>query len=115
MGAFATEDGAHHYRMVALDVSVPASIANTGLMRLGTSYETSAAQVPHDLVLDRMYIHGTADGNNRRCVSLNSASSAVIDSYISDCHEQGADAQAIGGWSGPGPFKIVEQLSRGVG
>jgi uncharacterized protein YjdB len=106
-GAFNTSFGAHHYRLVALEVSVPASVNNTGLIRLGSSYETSLAQMPHDLVLDRMYIHGTATGNNRRCVALNSASSAVIDSYISDCHEQGGDSQAIAGWGGPGPFKIV--------
>jgi hypothetical protein len=71
--------------------------------------------MPHDLVLDRMYIHGTATGSNRRCVSLNGASSAVIDSYISDCHEQGADAQAIAGWSGPGPFKIVNNYLEASG
>jgi hypothetical protein len=106
-GAFNTDFGAHHFRLVALEVSVPASINNTGLIRLGTSYETTLAQMPHDLVLDRMYIHGTATGNNRRCVMLNGVSTAVIDSYISDCHEQGVDAQAIAGWSGPGPFKIV--------
>jgi uncharacterized protein YjdB len=106
-GAIYTDFGAHHYRFVAIEVSVPATIPNTGLIRLGTSYETTLAQMPHDLVLDRMYIHGTATGNNRRCVTLNGASSAVVDSYISDCHEQGVDAQAIAGWSGPGPFKIV--------
>ncbi|MEO5817461.1 MAG: right-handed parallel beta-helix repeat-containing protein [Gemmatimonadaceae bacterium] len=115
MGAFATADGAHHYRFVALDISVPASIVNTGLVRLGRSEETSLAQMPHDLVLDRMYIHGTATGSNRRCVSLNGASSAVIDSYIADCHEQGGDAQAIAGWSGPGPFKIVNNYLEASG
>jgi hypothetical protein len=115
LGAFATADGAHHFRFVALDVSVPATIPNTGLFRLGTSYETTLAQIPHDLVLDRMYVHGTATGTNRRCVSLNGASSAVIDSYISDCHEVGADAQAIAGWSGPGPFKIVNNYLEASG
>jgi hypothetical protein len=114
-GAFNTDNGAHHFRLVALDVSVPASVANTGLIRLGTSYETTVAQLPHDLVLDRMYIHGTATGNNRRCVSLNGASTAVIDSYISDCHEAGGDAQAISGWSGPGPFKIVNNYLEASG
>lgn len=107
LGAISTDFGAHHYRLIALEVSVPASIPNTGLIRLGTTYEKTLADMPHDLVLDRMYIHGTPTGNNRRCVSLNGASSAVIDSYISECHEAGTDAQAIAGWSGPGPFKIV--------
>ncbi len=115
LGAFMTADGSHHYRLVALEVSVPATIANSGLLRLGTSYETTLAQMPHDLVLDRLYIHGTATGTNRRCVSLNGASSAVIDSYISDCHEQSADAQAIAGWSGPGPFKIVNNYLEASG
>ncbi|MEO5816102.1 MAG: Ig-like domain-containing protein [Gemmatimonadaceae bacterium] len=114
-GAFNTANGAHHFRLVALEVSVPASIANTGLIRLGTSYESTVAQLPHDLVLDRMYIHGTATGTNRRCVSLNGASSAVIDSYISDCHEANGDAQAIAGWSGPGPFKIVNNYLEASG
>jgi hypothetical protein len=112
-GAFNTDFGAHHFRLVALEVTVPATINNTGLIRLGTSYEATVAQLPHDLVLDRMYIHGTASGNNRRCVSLNGASTAVIDSYISDCHEYNVDAQAIAGWSGPGPFKIVNNYIEG--
>jgi hypothetical protein len=106
-GAFNTEMGAHHYRLVALEVSVPASVNNSGLIRLGSGTEPTLAQLPHDLVLDRMYIHGTPTGNNRRCVALNSASSAVIDSYVSDCHEHGSDSQAIAGWNGSGPFKIV--------
>ncbi len=112
-GAFNTDFGAHHFRLVALEVTVPATINNTGLIRLGTSYEATVAQLPHDLVLDRMYIHGTATGNNRRCVSLNGASTAIIDSYISDCHEYNVDAQAIAGWSGPGPFKIVNNYIEG--
>ncbi len=114
-GAFVTDFGAHHYRLVGLEVSVPASVVNTGLIRLGTSYETTLAQMPHDLVLDRLYIHGAATGSNRRCVTLNGASSAVIDSYISDCHETFGDAQAIAGWSGPGPFKIVNNYLEASG
>ena len=106
-GAFSTDIGAHHYRLIALEVSVPASIPNTGLIRLGSGYESSVAQLPHDLVLDRLYVHGAPTGENRRCVTLNSASSAVIDSYISDCHEHSSDSQAIAAWNGSGPFKIV--------
>jgi len=107
MGAITTDNGAHHYRFIAIEVSVPASIGNTGLVRLGTGYETTLAQLPHDLVLDRMDIHGTPTGNLRRSVILNGASEAVIDSYLSDNHEHGADSQALGGWNGSGPFKIV--------
>lgn len=106
-GAFSTENGAHHYRLVGLDISVPQPVANSGLVRFGSGYEQILAEMPHDLIVDRCYIHGAPTGNLRRAVVLNCANGAVIDSYISECHEHGSDSQAIAGWSGPGPFKIV--------
>ena len=36
-----------------------------------------------------------------------SAFTALINSHVSEIHELGADAQAVAGWNGPGPFKIV--------
>lgn len=108
--AIATDPSAHHYRLVGLEITSVSSIGTTALVALGTDDvggQTTLAVVPHDLVLDRLYMHGTSTMRLRRAVALNSASSAVIDSYVSDCHEQGADAQAIMGWNGPGPFKIV--------
>jgi hypothetical protein len=44
---------------------------------------------------------------SRRGVLLNGASSAVIDSHVSEIHAAGYDSQAILGYNGPGPFKIV--------
>jgi hypothetical protein len=77
--------------------------------------QTSLAQTPHDLIIDRCYIHGNADDNARRGVMINSAGTAIIDSYISNIHEVGADSQAIAGWNGPGPFKIVNNYLEGAG
>ncbi len=48
-------------------------------------------------------------------MALNSASTAVIDSYLADCHTRGTDSQAILGWNGPGPFKIVNNYLEGAG
>ena len=31
----------------------------------------------------------------------------VVDSYVSDCHALGFDAQAVWGWNGNGPYKIT--------
>lgn len=117
--AFRTAATAHHYRIVALEISVMnGQTTSYGTLMLGASGDegqTSLAAVPHDLVLDRLYVHGFPSLNLRRCVTLNSAASAVIDSYLSECHEAGADAQAIGGWNGPGPFKIVNNYLEGSG
>jgi hypothetical protein len=40
-------------------------------------------------------------------IAMNCRTAAVIDSYISEIHMVGTDAQTIAAWVGPGPFKIV--------
>ncbi len=114
--AIQTAPGAHHYRFIGVEITTTSNL-NYGLVLLGdgSPAQNTMAKVPHDLILDRTYIHGNATGNLSRCVGLNSASSAVIDSYLSECHTKGADAQAIAGWNGPGPFKIVNNYLEGSG
>nr|MCU0657290.1 hypothetical protein [Polyangiaceae bacterium] len=66
------------------------------------------------VIVDRCYIHGYPEDESKRGVQLNSGTSAVIDSYISDIHNVGQDTQAICGWNGPGPFKIVNNYLEGA-
>ena len=110
--------GASYYRVVGVEATIPANARiNYGIVALGTSgpEQTTLAQVPHHIVLDRLYVHGTAAANVQRCIALNSAWAAVVDSYISECHFKGQDAQAIVGWNGPGPFKILNNYLEGSG
>ena len=115
-GAISTAPGAHHYRFIGVEITTTSNL-NYGLVLLGDGSPTqnTMAEVPHDLIFDRTYIHGNATGNVSRCVGFNSAASAVIDSYLSACHANGQDAQAIGGWNGPGPFKIVNNYLEASG
>jgi len=114
--AILTAAGAHHYRLVGLEITTDVGVtSNYGLVALGDDLQTSLSQVPSFLILDRVYIHGQPTANMRRGVALNSASSAVVDSYIAEAHEVGADAQAIAGWNGPGPFKITDNYLEGAG
>jgi len=113
-----TAAGAHNYRFIGVEFSTaPGWAQNHGLILFGDggSAQTSSENIAHDLIIDRCYIHGNADVNLRRAIALNSASTAIIDSYISDVHEVGADSQAICGWNGPGPFKIVNNYLEGSG
>src|SRR5438093_12981384 len=84
-------------------------------MELGSGSVTSEAMLPHDIIVERCYIHGDAARGGRRGVALNGKSVAVIDSYLADFKEVGADSQAIMGWNGPGPFKIVNNHLEGAG
>jgi PKD repeat protein len=114
--AIATLSGAHHYRFIGVEIGLISGVAtNYGLVTFGDSYQNTLSQVPHDLILDRCYIHGNASGDLSRGVALNCASGAVIDSYIANIHGIGFDTQAIGGWNGPGPLKIVNNYLEAAG
>ena len=72
--------------------------------------------MPSDLVIERSYVHGQSQSQVSRCIALNSARrSAVMDSYLHECHLNGFDSQAIMGWNGPGPFKISNNTLVGAG
>jgi hypothetical protein len=114
-----TAAGAHHYRFVGVEITTThatTSLTHYGLVHLeAPGGQTALSQVPSFIVFDRCYLHGTPTGNVRRGIILNSAHTAVIDSTLSDFHEVGADSQAIAGWNGPGPFKIVNNYLEGAG
>ncbi len=112
--AITTATGAHHYRLIGVEVTTISPV-NINLIRLEAPGQNSLDRVPTDIVLDRCYIHGTPTGNIRRGIALNGARLAVVDSYLSDFHERGADSQAIAGWNGPGPLKIVNNYLEGAG
>lgn len=116
--AIETVPGAHHYRLVGLEIGVTNSVqVNYGVVRLGdgSKSQNTVALIPHDLIIDRCYIHGNSTGAISRGIALNSARTSVIDSVITECHEVATDTQAIGGWNGPGPFKIVNNYLEGAG
>jgi hypothetical protein len=114
--ALQTAPGAHHWRVQLLEFD--AGPGGTGsIIALGdvAAAQTSLAQVPHDLVIDRCYIHGAPNAAQRRGIALNSASTRISGSYIADMKAVGEDAQAIAGWNGPGPFVIDNNYLEGAG
>ena len=97
--AVQTAAGAHHYRFIGIEFTSPVYTYN--LVQLGW-YETDPSQLPHDIIIDRCYVHPEPTKGGRRGVSLNGNSMAVIDSYVSDFKEVGADTQAVFGFNGFG-------------
>lgn len=108
--AINTAEGAHHYRIVGIEVTYGSEMTSgSNLLQLGRAdrgTQLTLASVPTDIVLDRMYIHGNDNVSFYRCLALNSARTIVVDSYISECHGVAVQSQAIAGWNGPGPFRI---------
>jgi len=100
---------AHHYRFTGVEIGTISSVTDiNAIVRFGesSSAQSSAATTAHHLVLDRTYVHGQATLSSRRCIMINSASTAVVDSWVSECHSNDGDSQAIVGWNGPGPYLI---------
>jgi hypothetical protein len=113
-----TAPGAHHWRLLLLELqSSTGGDGNDEILALGTATaaQSSLAQVPHDIVVDRCYIHGDSVVGTKRCVALNSAATTVTGSYIADCKRIGQEAQAIAGFNGPGPFTISNNYLEGAG
>ena len=116
--AIATEPGAHHYRIAGLDIGAAAGVTRVySLVNFGDggAAQKTLSLVPRYLILDRAYVHGTATLDVRRCVGLNSAWSAVVDSYLGECHSNDGEAQAIWGANGPGPYTIQNNSLEGSG
>jgi hypothetical protein len=105
---------ASRYRIVGVEVTSSASMTYS-LVSLHSSAARTPSELPESIVLDRVYVHGTSSLQLQRCVILNTRSSAVVDSWLSDCHAKGMDSQAIVAWNTPGPLKIVNNYLEGAG
>jgi hypothetical protein len=119
--AIRTAAAAHHYRFVGIEVTARGTTKSTGpysdnnvVYLESEGGQTSLGQVPTDIIFERCYVHGTPTGGVRRGIAMNGARMAVVDSYLADFHEVGADSQAISGWNGPA-LQGRQQLPEGAG
>jgi len=111
--ALRTAAGAHHWRIENVEFG-PTRTGTSAIIELGDAHQ-AAADVPHHLVFDRIYVHGDPDAGQRRGIALNSASTEIRNSYIADIKGVGVDTQAIAGWNGPGPFLIENNYLEAAG
>ena len=114
--AIRTAPGAHHWRLSLLEIG-PTAGGVGDILQLGdgSAAQSGESRTPHDLIVDRCYVHGDPDRGQKRGIALNSASTIVSGSYISDIKANGQDAQAIAGWNGPGPFLIENNYLEATG
>ena len=120
---FSNAKGAHHYRLVGLDIGPDstnqvdnAKEQNAMIWLGGFDDDTSSTQLPHDIVVDRSYVHGADAGEYKSGILLNGTRLAVIESIVSNIHDRlFSDSHAINGVVGLGPIKIVHNYIEGLG
>jgi len=100
------EADAHHYRFIGIQMGPAEGVFLYSIVQL----ESGA----HHIIFDRCYLHGDPQMGTRRGIAMNSSYTAVIDSYLKDFKEEGADSQALCGWEGPGPFAIINNYLEGA-
>ena len=108
--------GASNYRLVGLEFT-SASTNGCNLQNVPRvncfSYNlvyvagVKGQPLPDSITIDRCYLHGSPTQDVREGVIANGTNVAVIDSYISDIHQNVFDSQAILAFLTPGPLKIV--------
>jgi hypothetical protein len=112
--ALVTVANSHHYRFVGIEFTpVPGARVYT-LVTIGNS-DTSPATLAHHIVFDRCYVHGDPTANDRRGIEMDGAYVAVVDSYISDFQEAGADSQGLWAYNTTGPLRIVDDYIEAAG
>jgi hypothetical protein len=111
--------GANHYRLVGLEITRPADKASTVTL-IATVQDAPA----NHIVIDRCWIHGTAQDETRRGVGLRGVvNAAVVDSYLNDFHCTAfsglcMDSSDIGGGTGnlaSGAWKIENNFLEAAG
>jgi len=112
----ATAAGAHHWRLQLLEF-MPTQDGAGDIVTLGNGgpAQQSLSQVPHDLEIDRCYIHGDPAVGQKRGIALNSGATIISNSYIADIKGVAQDTQAVAGWNGPGPYTIENNYLEGAG
>lgn len=103
----------HHYRLVGLEITSSATMTYM-IVQAGPSVGRTDS-LAGNFVIDRSYVHGGPTVTSQRCIALAGERQAVINSYISECHYKGQDAQAVFGYAGPGPYQLVNNFFEGSG
>jgi hypothetical protein len=81
----------------------------------GSVAQNDLSLVPHHVIVDRVLVRGDRLDGQKRGIGLNTAYTTIVNSYISDMKAVSQDSQAIGGWNGPGPYRIENNYLEAAG
>jgi hypothetical protein len=105
--ALVTVANSHHFRFVGIEFAPVSGAALYQVIVVGNN-DASPATLAHHIIFDRCYVHGNPGVNDRRGIEMDGAYIAVVESYISDFQEGGADTQGLWAYNTTGPLQIVD-------
>jgi hypothetical protein len=115
MSALATATAANHWKLMFLEFQANKDgYGDIIALGAGDSTQTQLSQVPYAFVLDRLYVHGDPVTGQKRGIALHSSDTTVVNSWVADCKAVSQEAQAIGGFNGPGNYLIENNYLEGA-
>jgi len=111
--------GVHDVTLRGVDISATGFVYD--IVRIGASGNDQATlqntldEVPTNITLDHVTIHGDPLSDSQRGVAANGANVSIINSRIYEIHTRGADSQAVCVWNGPGPILIADSYLEAAG
>ena len=112
--ALVTVANSHHFRFVGIEFTPVAGARVYELIAIGNQ-DLSPATLAHHIVFDRCYVHGDPTVNDRRGIQMDGAYVAVVDSYLSNFQEEGADTQGLWAHNTTGPLQIRDNYIEAAG
>lgn len=118
-GPITFRNGANHYRLIGLEITKTAGVKSSP-----TLVSVEPGGIADHIIVDRSWLHGTAQDETRVGVYLNGTTNvAVVDSYFNDFHCTAGtgtctDAHAVSGGLGDhqdGPYKIENNFLEASG
>ena len=109
-----TAPNANYYRFIGVEITSPATDYIYNTIYLGGE-EKKLEEFPNHIEFDRCYVHSPGLNKARRGFALNGGETTIKNSYISGFAGAGDETQAIAGWNGPGPYKIINNYIEGAG
>jgi hypothetical protein len=106
-------NGAHHYRFIAVEFEGTRDGAGN-IIKLGTTEEKRAEDLPHHIEFDHVYIHGVSHDGQRRGIAANARFVKITNSYFSDLKRKGDESQAVAVWATDGPVEITNNYLEGA-
>ena len=107
---------ASYYRIMGVKFDVAPTVTMAyAITDFNNNGATAVDQIPHHIILDRVWVQGHDGLDTQRCVAMNTGHSAVVNSWLEGCHHTGSDAQAIIVWNSPGPLAFDNNYLEGSG
>lgn len=110
-----TDPGVSDYALIGFEVGGNATNPDRDLVVIGNLNYTSVAQLPVNIKLDRMYVHGDPVKGGHRGVLMDAINGSVVNSDVRGFVEVGRDSQAILVANTTGPTRIENTYLEATG